>query len=322
MDKNPYNKHTLVGRIRTLYELIPSDEIKVISKAANLAPRNLKAYVQGKRPTSLWEIGRIFEAIKKYFDIAILPDELSRDMLKIEYFCQNLDESEYTDYEVTGPEQMIDVMNNKFIHNASQLRKNFKIALQKYLEMYEYTKIFRKNLYIPLRVHSKNMDLSPTRGKGGDTTVDDALISFAYGPVPFLVLLGDLGTGKTTALKEFHYKITSDFINSRRDCRIPIFLELKEFQKAISIDMLLLFHVSHTLSVNVKGGLESIRRFIEEGRFIFLLDGFDEMMERTDDLTLQRNVMQIASIVHKNNRVILSSRTHHFKSEQHLKIAL
>jgi predicted NACHT family NTPase len=56
----------------------------------------------------------------------------------------------------------------------------------------------------------------------------------------------------------------------------------------------------------------------EKGRFLIILDGFDEMADRVLDGLPQEHFEELGTLACKNGKVILSSRTHYFKDPDHV----
>lgn len=62
----------------------------------------------------------------------------------------------------------------------------------------------------------------------------------------------------------------------------------------------------------------SINRLNSRGAFLLILDGFDEMASRVDEGTMLKNFAEIESLVLPNTKVILTCRTHYFKTSEQM----
>lgn len=146
----------------------------------------------------------------------------------------------------------------------------------RYKREYVQNAIF--TLYIPLRGRGYLPGAVTT-----DVLFDDiaqSLITWIDSDeVGFLNIMGDFGAGKTTLLEriKFHY---SDLYESGKTDRKPILFRAKDLHKFSTISEFLESTVvtEFRTAIDVK----HVWRFIQEGRFIVLIDGFDEVAQQVD----------------------------------------
>jgi len=124
--------------------------------------------------------------------------------------------------------------------------------------------------------------------------------------------LGDLGTGKTFLTRVLAHKLASDFLNSPLEKPCPIRIDLRNADREFSLEGLILNHLS-------KSGLSQVNfeiflHSLFEGNIILILDGFDEMASRVSPFVTKRNFHELARCVSKRSKVLLTCRTHYFKS--------
>lgn len=129
-----------------------------------------------------------------------------------------------------------------------------------------------------------------------------------------LVILGDLGTGKTTLMKFLADELARGFCADPLRNPAPVLVELMEVRKQVSLKSLILDHF------NNRGlSLSDFRRFehlIELGRVILIFDAFDEMADRVRKDEMLKNLEELLSLIKKGGKILLTCRTHYFKSYQ------
>lgn len=134
--------------------------------------------------------------------------------------------------------------------------------------------------------------------------LDDHLLRRYRAPQPPLTMvLADYGFGKTTLLRHLQYLA----LKEREDSdRLPIFVKLADASTAPSLVELAAgaFREQYRIPVDNDLFLQQLRR----GKFLLLLDGFDEMVERSD---LERKVellLDLAPLWEAGSPAILSAR--------------
>jgi len=135
-----------------------------------------------------------------------------------------------------------------------------------------------------------------------------------------LTLLGDYGTGKTTFLKHLAKYLAATYVDMVIErggyARVPIFIDLREYAKSLSIRQLVLdFLVSHSIRFASYAAFEYM---LFEGHVILIIDGFDEMASKGDPQVTLRNFRELNHVARGRAKVILSCRTHYFTTEDDL----
>ncbi|HEX8009110.1 MAG TPA: trypsin-like peptidase domain-containing protein [Trebonia sp.] len=130
-----------------------------------------------------------------------------------------------------------------------------------------------------------------------------------------IVVLGDFGHGKTSFLRQLTRELPS-----RLPGVTPILVELRSLEKAPSLDELLAQHL-------VRQGVEDInpgklRYMIDSGRVALLLDGFDELELRVGYSSAADYLQKLLASVTGHGKVILTSRTQHFRSTEQARHAV
>ncbi len=132
-----------------------------------------------------------------------------------------------------------------------------------------------------------------------------------------LTLLGDYGTGKTWFTRKLAYLLSKRCREDPSRRPQPIRINLREVAKELSLEAILFDHIQkHTgRPVNPK----AVLHLLSEGRFVLIFDGFDEMATQSIwEVTLE-NFRQIARAAEGKAKVILTCRTHYFKTNTQVK---
>ncbi len=163
--------------------------------------------------------------------------------------------------------------------------------------------------------------------QGKEQLLDDLLDKFIEDSKQnFLTLLGDFGTGKSSFSIHYFIKFAKKYLNHKNE-RIPIFISLKDYKWKLNIEdfMVREFYEKFKIQIN----FSIFQQLALQGKFIFFIDGFDEMASLTDqEITIQNlkeltklsfeNVLFMTTEQHKPykaNKVFLTSRTHYFLTE-------
>jgi WD40 repeat protein/3',5'-cyclic AMP phosphodiesterase CpdA len=131
----------------------------------------------------------------------------------------------------------------------------------------------------------------------------------------FVLLLGDFGTGKSFLLHMLALQL------SRRDeGPTPVLIEMRGLQKARALDELIAQHLSAAGEERID--LKAFRYMLAQGRIALLFDGFDELALR---VTYERAAEHFDTLIDAaagRAKVVTTSRTQHFESEEQIKTAL
>lgn len=135
-----------------------------------------------------------------------------------------------------------------------------------------------------------------------------------------LVLIGDYGAGKTTILRRLMRKLAEDKLSRQNDpnCRIPLYITLRDYNKVPDIQSLIRLFLNNVVEVD-NVSIRTFKKLNEDGRFVLLLDAFDEMLTRVTKADRRRCFREIAELVSKKSKIILTGRPAYFNDYKELK---
>ncbi|QDK77761.1 sigma-70 family RNA polymerase sigma factor [Spirosoma sp. KCTC 42546] len=128
-----------------------------------------------------------------------------------------------------------------------------------------------------------------------------------------IALLGNFGVGKTSLCHKLHIELIRYFLKNP-SARIPIYFNLKDFYSGFDIHQTLtnFLQKQPNLDIDLKLFLELQRM----GRFVFILDGFDEMATKVDRTVVAENLNEINRLfIEGDNQLLITCRTHFFQEK-------
>lgn len=126
-----------------------------------------------------------------------------------------------------------------------------------------------------------------------------------------IALLGNFGTGKSSFCEKYCYDSLLAY-NKDSSRRLPVRINLRDFRSGIDIQQLIIsvLQRNHGVKINERLSLELQRM----GRFVFLLDGLDEMSTKVDRAVLNENLRELSRLATDgDNQYLLTCRTHFFQ---------
>jgi hypothetical protein len=213
-------------------------------------------------------------------------------------------------------------------------RENFLGSVKSYLEkliwQYEYWEDVPKTDFL-LEVMSRAnlrdyyVDLSGTDPQGKVWKLDELLDHFLDDPQQsFMTLLGDYGTGKSSFALHYFVQQARRYLQDNTQ-RIPLFISLKDYPKRVNVQTFLQKEFRDKFQLDFS--LAVFQELALAGQFLFLVDGFDEMMSIADKQETMANFKALTRLTFENlqfmtqveagrkNKLLMTCRTHYFFSE-------
>ena len=126
-----------------------------------------------------------------------------------------------------------------------------------------------------------------------------------------LLIIGDPGAGKSTSLQWITYSYAEQILSStQKELHVPIYLELLSYD-----DSLLKLIVDSFSKNGIKCDEETITDWIKREKFIFLLDGFDELDNPSKCL---KEIKHLMALSQENQFVVASRKMEQLKDLQNL----
>ena len=130
-----------------------------------------------------------------------------------------------------------------------------------------------------------------------------------------VIVLGDFGRGKTSLLRQLARTLPAELPDV-----LPILVELRSLEKAPTLDELLTQHLVRQQVEDI--GPAKLRYMIRNGRLALLFDGFDELELRVGYDNAADYLQTLLESVTERAKVVLTSRTQHFRSTAQVRTAL
>jgi RNA polymerase sigma factor (sigma-70 family) len=127
-----------------------------------------------------------------------------------------------------------------------------------------------------------------------------------------LTLLGDVGTGKSFLSRIVAHHLARKFLARPLDAPLPILIDLRNADRQFSLEGLVLTHLAQNGLERVS--FEAFQYALGQGNIVLILDGFDEMAARVTPQVTHRNFHELARAVNGRAKVLLTCRTHYFRS--------
>jgi restriction endonuclease/NACHT domain-containing protein len=182
---------------------------------------------------------------------------------------------------------------------------NVRYPLQALIEDYEKQEIFHD--YLPLKVEALRWSsMIPTSVKEDFHPHLKRLLKFdGDSGTSAMVVLADFGAGKTTLLRNIEYHRAKAYLEDE-DSRIPLFVQLRDFRDSQDVGTLLRASFRDAFYRDLP--LALLWQRIESGGFYLLLDGFDEMVDRSDAGRRLELFHALVPLLRSRSPVILTSR--------------
>jgi WD40 repeat protein/V8-like Glu-specific endopeptidase len=179
-------------------------------------------------------------------------------------------------------------------------------------EQLDNDRVYPAELYVPQRFRVLDGSHDDEIRTG---LIEQAITWLSADSARLVMVLGDFGRGKTSFLRQLARTLPAEF-----PAVLPVLVELRSLEKSPALDELLAQHL-------VRRGVEDIspaklRYMINSGRLALLFDGFDELELRVGYDNAAEYLQVLLESVTERAKVILTSRTQHFRSTGQVRTAL
>lgn len=182
-------------------------------------------------------------------------------------------------------------------------------ALRRWQQLYASRPDY--NRFIDLRATLLENDAGDDVEAPGRLPATDLLTLAGTYPSSAVIVLADYGSGKTTALERIKHRAIEAFLLDDR-CAVPILIRLREVETDFDVESLALRAAERELNIHLAG--QHFWDLRDAGRFLFLLDGFDEITLRATSATRADLLARISPLLFSSSPAILTSRPSYFSS--------
>lgn len=128
-----------------------------------------------------------------------------------------------------------------------------------------------------------------------------------------IAILGSYGTGKSSFAKRLAYFWAERYQEGKTD-RIPFLIELRDFGSHQDIRGLITHELVNRHGIKY-GSYECFNLLNQQGKFLLILDGFDEMKQGLSKDILLFNFNELNKLYTRNSKILLCGRPTVFSSE-------
>ncbi|EIJ64956.1 pentapeptide repeat protein [Candidatus Nitrosopumilus salaria BD31] len=130
-----------------------------------------------------------------------------------------------------------------------------------------------------------------------------------------LSILGEFGSGKTWFSKKYAKICLDRYLEDPESNRIPILISLRDYAKSYSIKQMITDLLLNEYGFKIRGAFDVFEELNNQGKFLLIFDGFDEMAQKVDYDTVVDNFWELAKVATPNSKVLLTCRTTYFRYE-------
>jgi len=249
-------------------------------------------------------------------------------------------------YKAIGDQQSLSsamlISNVGFSRYAKEAAKNANIEVLQYDELFHNIADFRPYLssivdeyidspisksYIKLRyctsrqVKQLERIQDPRKRRQKSSGIREILDDYIYDWLDRktkyqMLLLGDYGTGKTTVCMRFAYLFAKKYLQFGSRQRIPLLVSLRDYAHGPGARQLITDFLVN--KCNVRINYDIFKKMNRLGKFILILDGFDEMAARVEPSVTIDLIQNLNELMVTGSKILLTGRPGYFPSQNEL----
>lgn len=189
-------------------------------------------------------------------------------------------------------------------------------ALFDYCKHYDGRAIARN--YVPFKGNMCGYDRPELEQPVSDVELL-AIETFSLPPPSLVTVLADFGAGKSTLVERLKYKLAQKFLEKHIGPR-PIIFPLKEYIRSLNLDRFITWVLSKEFGNEVQ--LSAFWDCARRGEFVILIDGFDEMIVRSDEQHRRSQLLELSPLICCGSHCLLTCRSAYFVSAAEYRLAL
>ena len=300
---------TLKERFNELFTIFDEETRGEILRKDSIHVELVRRCCQEERDLKMTEYRSLLEFFRKEFRLR-LQEKKKNDALKLvkpEQITSGLDQAIHP----TPSNELARKLGSETTAGIEK-SEDLLATLRNNIQDWQNSPLHERQLYIPLDC---------TDEAGTKSKADDYLLHWSTEQTrrSFLLMLGDVGTGKTTTLKHFCQQQADKFINGDPE-KLALFFPLKQYNKEIDMQKALIAFCIEDYGMELPEGWSTLESYIKNGLLLICFDAFDEMAIRSTPDILEKNFAQIAELANMDGcKIILSSRSQYFTNRVQLK---
>lgn len=179
----------------------------------------------------------------------------------------------------------------------------FHESLSAFVDEYKHQGIFGR--FVPLSGHAAEPIANLTSWAL-------KLVVSEHSALRLVSMLADYGSGKTTLLRRLQYEL-SQLALMQEEAKKPVFFELKHFHRFGDVELFAQYCLRKQFGIDFP--MAVFRAGLEAGKFVLLLDGFDEMSSHADRRRKLDDLRALAPLIGGNCISFITCRQAYFVSE-------
>lgn len=134
---------------------------------------------------------------------------------------------------------------------------------------------------------------------------------------PWIILLGEYGTGKTCLTEVLQYRLIESYLHNPSGV-IPLRISLRDFSRQFDARTLVHHFLDHNMLSHIP--IDFVFSLIRSHRIVLLLDGYDEMAQFMSVRERRACLKTLADLSSEGARGILTSRPNYFTVDEELRV--